>query len=66
LSLYLICAEYDCEAFDATSDEIRVMAFYQNPDFLNVSLKTCLSTSDEIRIITKVLCLNCTENELQT
>jgi len=39
LSLYLIFAEYDCEAFDATSDEIRVMAFYQNPDFINLSLK---------------------------
>ena len=22
LTLYLICVEYDCEAFDATSDEI--------------------------------------------
>ena len=40
LSLYLICTEYDCEAFDATSDEIRLMAFYLNPDFINVSLKT--------------------------
>ena len=27
LSLYLTCVEYDFEAFDATSNEIRVMAF---------------------------------------
>jgi len=39
LPLYLICAEYECEAFNATSDEIRLMAFYLNPDFINVSLK---------------------------
>jgi len=38
LSLYLICAEYEIEAFDATSDEIRLMAFYLNPDFIDVSL----------------------------
>ena len=66
LSLYLISAEYEIEAFVATSDEIRLMAFYLNPDFIDVSLKTWLSTSDEIRIITKALCLNCTQNELQT
>ena len=28
------------EAFDAASDEIRLMAFYLNPDFIDVSLKT--------------------------
>ena len=39
LSLYLICAEYECEAFDATSNEIRLMAFYLNPDFIEVSLE---------------------------
>ena len=66
MSLYLLCAEYDCEEFDATSDEIRLMAFYLNPDFINVSLKTLLSTRVEILIIMKFLCLNCTENELQT
>ena len=33
LSLYLICAEYEFEAFDAASDEIRLMAFYLHPDF---------------------------------
>jgi len=38
-SLYLICAEYEFEAFDAASDEIRLMAFYLNPDFIDVSLK---------------------------
>jgi len=41
------------------------MAFYLNPELINVSLKTWLSTSDEIGIITKVLCLKCTENELK-
>jgi len=66
LSLYLIWAEYEIEAFDATSDEIRLMAFYLNPNFIDVSLKTWLSTSDEIRIITNALCLNCTQNQLQT
>ena len=40
LSLYLICVEYELEAFDATSNEIRLMAFYLNPDFIDVSLKT--------------------------
>jgi len=40
LSLYLICAKYEFEAFDATSDEIRLMAFYLNPDFIDVSKKT--------------------------
>ena len=39
LSLYLIFAEYEFEAFDAASDEIRLMAFYLNPDFIDVSLK---------------------------
>ena len=40
LSLYLICADYEFEAFDATSDEIRLMAFYLNPNFIDVNLKT--------------------------
>jgi len=40
LSLYFVCAEYEFEAFDATSDEIRFMAFYVNPGFIDVSLKT--------------------------
>ena len=65
LPLYLICVEYEFEAFDATSDEIHLMAFHLNPDIILVSLKTSLSTSDEIRIITNVLCLKCTENGIQ-
>ena len=28
LSLYLICVEYEYEAFDVASDEIRLRAFY--------------------------------------
>ena len=36
---FLICAEQELETFGATSDEIRLMAFYLNPDFINVSLK---------------------------
>jgi len=40
LSLYLICVEYEFEAFEARSDEIRLMAFYLNTDFNDVSLKT--------------------------
>ena len=39
-SFVLICAEYEIKAFDATSDEIRLMVFYLNPDFIDVSLKT--------------------------
>jgi len=39
MSLYLIGVEYEFEAFHATSDEIRLMAFYLNPDFIDVSLK---------------------------
>ena len=57
LSLYIICVENEFEAFDATSDEIHLMAFHLNPDIILVSLKTSLSTSDEIRIITNVLVL---------
>jgi len=67
LCLFLIYAEYELETFGATSDEIRLMALYLNPDFIiDVSLQTWVSTSDEICIDTKDLCLNCTENELQT
>jgi len=40
LSLYLICVEYEFKAFDATRNEIRLMAFYLNPDFSDVGLKT--------------------------
>ena len=66
LFLYLICAGYVFGTFGATNDEIRLMAFNQKPYFIAVSLKTCVSTSDEIGIITKDLFLNCTENELHT
>jgi hypothetical protein len=66
LSLFLICAEYEFETFFATSDEIILMEFYLNPDFIDLTLKTLLSTSDEIGIITIELCLNSTEKELQT
>jgi len=66
MSLYLICVEYEFQAFDATSDEKLLMAFYLNPDITVGRLKTSLSTSDEIRIITNVLCLNSTEKEIQT
>ena len=57
LCLFLICGNNELETFGATSDEIRLMAFYLNPDIIVVSLKTSLSTSDEIRIITNVLVL---------
>jgi hypothetical protein len=43
---------YEFETFGATSDKIRLKAFYLNPDFTAVRLKTWLSTSDEIGIIT--------------
>jgi len=49
----------------ATSDETLLMTFYLKPDYIDVSLKTWVLTSDEIGIITKNLCLNCTENQLQ-
>jgi len=38
--------------FGATSDEIRLKAFYLNPDFTVLSHKTWLSTSVENGIIT--------------
>jgi len=38
LSLYLICDVHEFLAFVATSDEIRLMAFYLNPDVIDVSL----------------------------
>jgi len=39
LCLYLICSEYEFETFGATSYEIRLMAFYLNPDLINFSLE---------------------------
>jgi hypothetical protein len=66
LCLFRICAKYELETFGATCDEIRLMAFYLNPDFIDVSLKTGVWTSDGTGIITKDLCLYCTENEEQT
>ena len=39
-SFVRICAEYEIKAFDVTSDIIRLMVFYLNPDFIDVSLKT--------------------------
>jgi len=40
LFFVLICAEYEIKAFDASSDEIRLMVYYLNTDFIDVSLKT--------------------------
>jgi len=40
LCLFLIFAEYEFETFGATSDEIRLKAFYLNPEFIDVSLKS--------------------------
>ena len=39
LCLYLICAEYEFETFGATSDEIRLMAFYLNPEVIDAGLE---------------------------
>jgi len=39
LCLCLICAEYKFETFGATSDQIRLMAFYLNADVIDVILK---------------------------
>ena len=61
MCLHLICVEYELETFGATSDEIRLMASYLNPDFIVVSLETWVTTSDEIGIITKDLGLIYTE-----
>jgi hypothetical protein len=55
LCLYLICAEYEFETFGSTSDQIRLMAFYLNTDFIDVSLETIHSISDKIGIITNYL-----------
>ena len=54
------------ETFVATNDEICLMAFRLNPNYIDVSLETLLSTSDEIHTITKDLQLNCYEDELKT
>ena len=40
LCLFLKCDEFELETFGATSDEIRLLAFYQNPYFIDISLKT--------------------------
>jgi len=49
LRLFLTCAEYELDKFGATCDEIFLMAFYLNPGFINVSQKTLVSRSVEIR-----------------
>jgi len=36
LCLFLTYAEHELETFGTTSDEIRLMAFCLNPDFINV------------------------------
>ena len=59
LCFFLKCANYELETFGATSDEIRLMASYLNPNIIVVSLETWV-TSDEIGIITKDLGLNYT------
>jgi len=64
--LHFICAEYVVETFGVTKDEISLMAFHPNPNCIDVSLETLLSTSDEIRIITNDLPLNCCEDVLHT
>ena len=38
LCLYILCADYEFETFGATSDQIRLMALYPNPDVIRVSL----------------------------
>ena len=40
LCLFLICAEYELETYGVTSDEISLMAFYLNTDFIDVSPET--------------------------
>jgi len=40
LSLFLKSAEFELETFGVTSDEIRLLEFYLNPDFIDISLKT--------------------------
>jgi len=40
LCLFLKCVEFELETFGATSDEIRLLAFYLKQDFVDVSLKT--------------------------
>jgi len=42
------------------------MAFHLNPNCIDVSLETLLSTSDEIRLITNDLQINCCEDLLKT
>ena len=59
--LHLICVEYELQTFVATSDVIRLMAYYLKPNCIDVSLEKLLSTSDEIRIITNDMQLNCAE-----
>ena len=39
LFLFLICAKYVFVSFGATNDEIRLMAFYLKPVFINVRVK---------------------------
>ena len=64
--LYFTCAEYVVETFGVRKDEDSWMAFHLNPNCIDVSLEKLLSTSDDIRIITNDLQLNCCEDVLKT
>jgi len=64
--LHFICAEYVVETFGATKEKISLTAFHPNPNCIDVSLEKLLSTSDEIRIITNDLPLNCYVDVLHT
>jgi hypothetical protein len=60
------CAEYGLETLGLTSNGIRLMAFFIKPKVIVVSLETCLSTKDEIRIITNGWQRDCAEYGIQT
>ena len=66
LPLYPICVSYEFVSFNATSDDIRLMPVYLNPDIIDVSLKTWLSTKWWNSYNYTILVFNSTKTELQT
>ena len=54
------------ETLVVTKGRISLMAFHVNLNYIDVSLETLLSTSDEIRIITNDLNRNFYEDVLKT
>jgi len=64
--VFLIYTDYELETFVRYKWWNTFNGILSKTDYIGVSLKTWVSTSDEFGTITKDLCFNGTENEQQT